>query len=200
MPSSPASEGDGRRVDERVQTAGEAPSQDRREQAGDQPGAPVGREAEDDREDSARLQEAHDQLEDRYKRALADLDNYRKRSAREVDRRVSDRSEALLRDWLEVVDSVERAVRMEQTESTLFQGLRAVLEQMESILQRHGVTRLGAVGEPFDPERHEAIGVRESDEVPDRTIVEIARSGFALGDRVLRPAQVTVSRRPERAG
>jgi molecular chaperone GrpE len=69
-----------------------------------------------------------------------------------------------------------------------------VLEQMEAILERQGVQRLGAVGERFDPERHEAIGVRFTDDVPDQTIVEVARSGFALGDRVLRPAQVIVSR------
>jgi molecular chaperone GrpE len=133
--------------------------------------------------------------EDRYKRALADLDNYRKRSAREVDRRVLESREALLRDWLEALDSVERALRMEP-ENPLFEGLRAVLEQMEAILDRQGVKRIDAVGERFDPERHEAVGVRETGEVPDRTIVEVARSGYELGDRVLRPAQVVVSREP----
>jgi len=135
-------------------------------------------------------------MEDRYKRALADLDNYRKRSARETERRVAEAREALLRDWLEALDSVERALRMTPED----QGLQAVLGQMETILQRQGVTRLGAAGQPFDPERHEAVGTRDSNGVPDRTIVEVARSGFALGDRVLRPAQVVVSRRQEAAG
>jgi molecular chaperone GrpE len=78
-------------------------------------------------------------------------------------------------------------------------GLRAILEQMESVLARQGAERIGAPGEQFDPERHEAIGVRETDEVPDRTVLDVARSGYALGDRVLRPAQVIVARRPERA-
>jgi molecular chaperone GrpE len=136
-------------------------------------------------------------LEDRYKRALADLDNYRKRSAREVERRVSESREALSRDWLEAVDSVERALRMERdTANPLYQGLRAVLDQMEAILARHGVQRVGAAGEPFDPERHDAVDVRVTDEAPDRTVLEVVRSGFAMGDRVLRPAQVVVSRRP----
>jgi hypothetical protein len=72
--------------------------------------------------------------------------------------------------------------------------VRAVLEQMEAILRRQGVSRLGAAGEPFDPELHEAVAVQPSDELPDRAIVEIARSGFALGDRVVRPAQVVVAR------
>jgi molecular chaperone GrpE len=139
------------------------------------------------------------QTEDRYKRALADLDNYRKRSIREIDRRVAEDREAVLRDWLDAYDSVERAVRMEP-ENPLFDGLRAVLEQMEAILARQGVTRMGDTGEPFDPERHQAVGVRETEEVPDRTVVEVVRPGFALGDRILRPADVVVSQAPRQAG
>jgi molecular chaperone GrpE len=133
------------------------------------------------------------EMEDRLKRALADLDNYRKRSAKEVDRRVLESRESMLRDWLEAVDSIDRALQMEP-DGPASAGLSAVLEQMESILARQGVTRTGDAGEPFDPERHEAVAVRESDEQPDRTIVNVARSGYALGDRVLRPAQVVVSR------
>jgi molecular chaperone GrpE len=70
-----------------------------------------------------------------------------------------------------------------------------VLEQMEAILARQGVTRMGSPGEQFDPERHEAMGVVETVEAPDHSIVEVARSGYMLGDRVLRPAQVVVARR-----
>jgi molecular chaperone GrpE len=134
--------------------------------------------------------------EDRYKRALADLDNYRKRAAREVERRATEVRDALLRDWLEVLDSVERALRM-HPDGPLHDGLRAVLDQIEAALSRQGVERIEAVGERFDPERHEAIDVRPSDEVEDRTVIEVARSGFAVDGRVLRPAQVVVSRRPE---
>ncbi|MEN3282508.1 MAG: molecular chaperone GrpE [Solirubrobacteraceae bacterium] len=135
-------------------------------------------------------------IEERYKRALADLDNYRKRAGREVERRVDEAGDALLRDWFDVVDSLERALRA-HPDGPLADGLRAVLEQIEAILARRGVARIGAVGEPFDPERHEAIDVRPTDEVEDRTVVEVARSGFAVRDRVLRPAQVVVSRRPD---
>jgi molecular chaperone GrpE len=178
MPSSPASEGGDGAVEQR-----EPESE-----------APEGREPPDVPQAQPDLSAELAATEDRYKRALADLDNYRKRSASEVDRRVAESREQLLRDWLEPLDSVERAIRMEP-ENELAQGLRAVLEQMEAILARNGVTRFGAPGEPFDPQRHDAIAVRESDEVPDRTVLGIERSGFALGDRVLRPAQVVVSRR-----
>jgi molecular chaperone GrpE len=134
------------------------------------------------------LEARNEQLEDRYKRALADLDNYRKRVARDVERRVDEGTDALVHDWLELVDSVDRATR---TDGDAYAPLR---EQIAAILDREGIARLGAAGEPFDPERHEAVGVRETDEVPDRTIVDVARSGFARGARVLRPAQVIVSR------
>jgi molecular chaperone GrpE len=134
-------------------------------------------------------------MEDRYKRALADLDNYRKRAARDVQMRVGESREVLLRDWLEAVDSVERALQMGHG-TPAADGMRAVLEQMEAILARHGAQRIGTAGEPFDPERHEAIDVRESADVPDRSVLEVVRSGWAIGDRVLRPALVVVARRP----
>lgn len=137
-------------------------------------------------------------IEDGYKRALADLDNYRKRSAREIERRVSEAREQLLRDWLEVLDSVERAMRMEP-DGACAGGLRAILDQMEAVLGRQGAQRVGAAGEQFDPERHEAVAVQPSAEVPDRTVLAVERSGFALGDRVIRPAQVVVARAPEHA-
>jgi molecular chaperone GrpE len=129
------------------------------------------------------------ELEDRHLRALADLENYRKRSARETERRVAEERDRLLREWLEAVDSVERALRMTPDA----EGLQAVLEQMEAILGRQGVARAGAPGDPFDPERHEAIGVVDG-EGAQPTIADVARSGFTISDRVLRPAQVIVAR------
>jgi molecular chaperone GrpE len=137
-------------------------------------------------------------LEDRYKRALADLDNFRKRASRETERRVAEARESVLLDWLQAVDSVERAIRMEP-DGPCADGLRAVLEQMDSILMRSGVVRIGAAGERFDPGRHEAVAVATSTDVPDSTILAVERSGFAVGDRVIRPAEVVVARTPERA-
>jgi molecular chaperone GrpE len=183
MPSSPASEGGDRGVD----VAADEQREERFAARGGETGA-----AGEERDLAAELA----RMEDRFKRALADLDNYRKRSAREIDARLAESRDALLRDWLEPLDSVERAIRM-QPDSPLTGGLRGVLEQMEAVLTRHGVRRIGERGERFDPERHEAVAVQPSSEVPDHTVLEVARSGFALGDRVLRPAQVVVSRREE---
>jgi molecular chaperone GrpE len=148
--------------------------------------------------DVAELRDQNAQLEDRYKRALADLDNYRKRTARETERRITEERDRIERDWLDAVDAVERALRMDVApENPVAEGLRHVLEQMEAILARHGIQRVGAAGERFDPDRHEAVSVIETDEVPDRTVMEVARSGFAAGDRVIRPAQVVVARGSE---
>jgi molecular chaperone GrpE len=149
-------------------------------------------------ESAGELTEELGRLEDRYKRALADLDNYRKRTAREIERLVAEARESTLRDWLDAVDSVERAVRMEP-EGPCAEGLRAVLEQMDSVLARQGAVRIGAAGDRFDPERHEAVAVQPSADLPEHTVVAVERSGFALGDRVVRPAQVVVARAPEQA-
>lgn len=140
-----------------------------------------------------------ERIQDRYKRALADLDNYRKRAARDLESRVAAAQEAIIGDWLDVVDSVERALQMD-ADGSCREGLGAVLEQMNSVLAREDVHRTGAPGERFDPERHEAIAVQDSAEAPDQTILAVERSGFALGDRVIRPAQVVVARSPQGAG
>jgi molecular chaperone GrpE len=140
-----------------------------------------------------------DATEDRYLRARADLDNYRKRIEREVDLRTREERDVLLRSWLEVVDSVERAVAHTPDNDPTGDALRAVLEQMRSTLARERVMRIGAVGEPFDPERHEAIAVVEDAERKPGTVAEVTRSGYAVGDRVLRPAQVAVARPPAQA-
>jgi molecular chaperone GrpE len=137
-------------------------------------------------------------IEDRYKRALADLDNYRKRADQEVDRRVAEAREDVMRDWLQVLDSVERALVMDP-QGACADGLRAVLQQIDAVLDREGALRIGRPGDEFDPERHEAIGVVSAGDVPDRTVVEVQRSGVTRGKRLLRPAQVVVARAPEHA-
>ena len=144
---------------------------------------------------TAELEAEVARLDDRFKRARADLDNYRKRTAKDVDRLVAERTDALIGDWLEVADSVGRALAMDG-EGAVSDGLRAVRDQIESTLARQGVERVGEIGDAFDPERQEAVDVRPAADVPDRTVVEVIRPGYVRGDRVLRPALVAVARRP----
>jgi molecular chaperone GrpE len=192
MQSSPASDpGQGGQDDRDGQASGQDAADRARPQMPREDGAgePAQQRAPGPQSD---LQAEIATLEERYKRALADLENYRKRMGRELERRVAECREGVIRDWLEAVDSVERALRM-SPDAPSTAGLQAVLEQMEAILRREGVQRVGAPGEPFDPERFEAVGVRDTSEVPDRTVVEVVRSGFGSDGHVLRPAQVIVA-------
>lgn len=127
--------------------------------------------------------------DERYLRARADLENYRKRAGQEVERQVAEQAERALLEWIEAVDSVDRALRMAPSD-----GLRSVREQMATILARQGVERIGAAGDRFDPELHEAVAAQESEEVPEGSVIEVSRPGYRRGERVLRPAQVVVSR------
>jgi molecular chaperone GrpE len=145
--------------------------------------------------DAAAAQAEIARLEDRLRRALADLDNFRKRSVREVERRTAEAVDAVVRDWLEVADSIDRA-RLAGSDGATAEGLDAVAEQIAATLAREGVSRIGEPGEPFDPARHEAVDVRMTADAPVRTILDVVRAGYVRGDRVLRPAQVVVARRP----
>jgi molecular chaperone GrpE len=151
----------------------------------------------------AELADVREQLaasENRYMRARADLENYRKRADRESERRLLERQDELLRSWLDAVDSIERAIALEAQHPEATSGLRAVLEQMDAILRRYRVQRIGDVGDRFDPELHEAVAVAPSRQHDPGTIAEVARSGYAVDGRVLRPAQVAVARPAERDG
>ncbi|HEY4097898.1 MAG TPA: nucleotide exchange factor GrpE [Baekduia sp.] len=179
MPSSRAS--DQRHDDRRTEQPGGGPPGD----------VPAG----DADATAAQAQAEVARLEDRLKRALADLDNFRKRTARELDRRAVEAADAVVGDWLEVADSIDRALAA-APDGRAGEGLRAVADQIAATLAREGVSRIGAPGERFDPERHEAVDVRMTPDAEDRTIVDVARAGYTRGDRVLRPAQVVVARRP----
>jgi molecular chaperone GrpE len=131
--------------------------------------------------------------EERVLRARADLENYRKRTDRELERRVREQGDDLLRAWLEVVDSLDRAVALDAEHPELAAGVRAFLDQVETLLMRQGVSRIGAVGEAFDPELHEAVAIVPAGGGEDGTVARVARSGYAARDRVIRPAQVAVA-------
>jgi molecular chaperone GrpE len=161
------------------------------EQQAQQPGAGA---PGDRAPDAAAAQAEVARLEDRLKRALADLDNFRKRTGRELDRRTAEAADAVVRDWLEVADSIDRA-QSARPEGAPDEGLSAVADQIAATLAREGVTRSGERGEAFDPERHDAVDVRLSPDAEDRTILDVVRAGYERGGRVLRPAQVVVARR-----
>ena len=140
----------------------------------------------------ADLKEAND----RVLRAQAELENYRKRSQRELadERRYA--VVPLVRDLLPVVDNLERAIEAAagaEGGKGLLDGVKLVATQLENVLKQHQCVRIDTVGAPFDPNQHQAIAQEPSDEHPAGTVTRAAQSGYKLHDRVIRPAQVFVS-------
>jgi molecular chaperone GrpE len=135
-------------------------------------------------------------------RTAAELDNFRKRSARDMQEARSYANADLLRGLLPVLDTFEmglEAARIESEQSIVFQGLKMVQGMFTNLLKEFGVEEVPAQGKPFDPNIHEALSQEASDTVPEGTILRVQRRGYKLKDRLLRPANVVVSSGPEDA-
>ena len=140
----------------------------------------------------ARVEE-RSEPDQRLLRALADLDNLRKRYRRELERERGEERRRVANEWLPVVDDLERALEHATGESTaLGAGVLAVYEHALAVLSRLGFDRFEDVGEPFDPRRHEALGAIESD-APPGTVAVTTRAGYGRDNEILRPATVIVS-------
>jgi molecular chaperone GrpE len=134
-------------------------------------------------------------LKDRYLRLSADFDNSRKRSAREVEDRVARQRDKMVRDWLEVLDSVERALaHAPERSGPWYEGTVGIHRLLVDVLSRHGVEAFAASGEPFDPKIHEAIGMIEDPDQASGSVAHVQTTGFrsSADDRIIRPAQVIV--------
>ncbi|RMG92503.1 MAG: nucleotide exchange factor GrpE [Chloroflexi bacterium] len=131
--------------------------------------------------------------EEKYKRLYAELENTKKRLARNYANQARQEKEQLLRDLLAVIDNLERALAYTETETdTLRQGIELTLRQFQDILTQHGVQVIEAEGQPFNPELHEAIGTVSHQELPEGTVAQIAQKGYLFHDKLLRPARVLV--------
>src|SRR5580704_1735431 len=139
----------------------------------------------------ARLAEAEDQK----LRALADLDNLRKRRAAQVERAEADARTQVARQWLPVVDNLERALEHAAADPrTIVEGIQAVRQQALGVLAGLGFPRRDDTGATFDPARHEAVAATYDPRVLPGTIVQVVRAGYGAPDRQLRPAQVVVAK------
>ena len=132
---------------------------------------------------------------DKFLRATADLENYRRRSKRDLDDAKAESRTRVLKEMLPVVDNLERALAHTDGVDTasLLEGVRLVLRQFSHALEKCEVTAIEADGKPFDPNQHEAIGQKESD-APPGSVVEVLQKGYKLADRLLRPSLVIVAR------
>ncbi|ACU75280.1 GrpE protein [Catenulispora acidiphila DSM 44928] len=134
------------------------------------------------------------ELEDRWRRALADLDNARKRHARELSQAAAAERRRVCLAWLPVVDHLELALDHADGDSPFVAGVRAVRDQAVGVLASLGFARDDQTGVPFDPQRHEATGVVEDPGSPPGTVVRVLRPGYGRPpESQLRPAAVLVS-------
>lgn len=144
--------------------------------------------------------EERQKLQEQLLRTLAEMDNLRKRTLREKEEMGRFANENILREILPVVDNLERAVEhVEKAESAdgLLEGVRMTLTQFGQVLKRFGVEPIDAVGQPFDPSFHQAMGQLESQEHAVNTVVSELQKGYQLNERLLRPSFVLLAKTPE---
>lgn len=137
------------------------------------------------------------QANDEKLRALADLQNFRRRNDDDRRRIIRDANERLIKELLPVLDDFTLAVTAAETAQSyeqLIGGVKAILRKFDETLAKQGVTPIPAVGEPFDAELHEAVMLDEGTDQPDETVTAELRRGYTLNNRVIRPAMVKVAK------
>ncbi|MBN1192321.1 MAG: nucleotide exchange factor GrpE [Coriobacteriia bacterium] len=133
---------------------------------------------------------------DTAQRLQADFDNYRKRVARDAEDAAGRAGQRVISEMLPVLDNLERALvhADEGAEGVEFvDGVRMTLGQLLDVLAKEGVERIDPVGEPFDPNEHQAVGQAQREDLAEGTVVELYQHGYRMSGRVLRPASVVVS-------
>jgi molecular chaperone GrpE len=136
---------------------------------------------------------------DRYARAMADLENYRKRTIREKDELRQFASAGVMEDMIPVLDnlSLGLAAAKQQTDvKAIVDGIGLVLEQMKGSLGRNGLKEINPMGQAFDPNLHDCISHQPSAEIAEEKVSQVVRLGYTLNGRLLRPASVVVSSGP----
>jgi molecular chaperone GrpE len=142
------------------------------------------------------------ELKDRLLRVHADLDNFRKRSAREKQEYINFANENTIFNLLPVVDNFYHAVKsMEKSDdpAAVMGGVRLIYDQMMRILKESGLNAIEALNKTFDPKYHEAMAISYDKDFPENQVLEVFREGYQMKDRVLRPAMVRVNKKPEEA-
>ncbi|MCC5791915.1 MAG: nucleotide exchange factor GrpE [Legionellaceae bacterium] len=140
-------------------------------------------------------QQAHENWE-KSVRAVAELENVRRRAERDVANAHRYGAEKIIKNLLPVLDSLEQALQLAEKEAqtAMGEGLQLTRKIFLDALERENVQELNPMGEPFNPEQHEAMTTQEADDVKPNTVVAVFQKGYVLHDRVIRPARVVVSK------
>lgn len=131
-------------------------------------------------------------------RLQAEAENVRKRVRRDMDDELKYATLPLIREIIPVLDNLERATQVndEEAKSGVVMGVKMVIAQLNTVLQQFGCVKIEALGQPFDPDIHQALAQEPSAEVAPGTVIRAMLSGYKLHDRVVRPAQVFVAKAP----
>lgn len=133
---------------------------------------------------------------DKASRAMAELENFRRRSETELENAHKYGVNKLLGELLPVIDSLEQALQLgvEEKGSAMLEGVELTFKLMLDVLKKFGVVQIDPTGESFDPQTHEAMSMQESADVPPNTVLTVFQKGYRVHERVIRPARVIVSK------
>ncbi len=157
-------------------------------------------EKEEKPEEKPSPEEELSKLREKYLRLYAEFENYKKRVQKEKEELIKYGNEALLYELLNVLDSLEMALKHsgENVSEGLIKGVDMTLREFQRITEKFGLVPIEAQGKPFDPSLHHAMTQVERDDVEDKTVVNEFRKGYLYGDKVLRPSLVAVSKKVEK--
>jgi molecular chaperone GrpE len=145
---------------------------------------------------AAEAEKASEKLREQLLRVHAEFDNYRKRQRRDEQTRIEMASQKLVEALLPVLDTLDRALASPgETLEAFLPGIQMVRRQFMDILTQGGLSRVEAVGQPFDPNLHEAVTVGPAGDQADNTVLEVFQDGYTLNGRLVRPAMVKVARK-----
>jgi molecular chaperone GrpE len=154
-------------------------------------------ETEKLRQELESIRKEKDETFARLQRVYADYANFQKRVPKQISDSVNYERERILKSLLPVLDNFERTLKAEASQQNLdafVKGVVIIRDQMLGVLKTHGVEPIQAVGEKFDPERHEAMLRKNEPDQPDNIVLEEYQTGFRLDDRILRPSRVAVNK------
>lgn len=135
----------------------------------------------------------YDDLDDRYKRILAEFENFKKRSSKEREGMYNSVLSDVVEVILPVLDNLENAAKVETEDENYKQGIELVLKQFKDVLKSKGIEEIEAIGSTFDPELHEAVGSIQDDNLGEKEIAQEYRKGYKIGSRVIRHSMVVVA-------
>ena len=130
---------------------------------------------------------------DKYLRLAAEYDNYRKRTTKEKESIYADAKLETVKPFLDVADNLDRAVTQFEEGDPHRQGMELICKQFAAVLEKLGVTEIEALGQPFDPDKHNAVMHIDDESLAENTVAEVFRKGYQMGDRVVRFAMVKVA-------